>query len=145
MTDTVETAPTSLRGHPTAVFWIVSLLALFWNGFGVFDYVMTNMRDPAYIEQFPAEMIAQIDEFPYWVMAAWALGVFGGLIGSLMLLMRSRFAVYGFMASILGLAGSSFYQVSVGIAFDPMMLVIWLVAILLLVLSIRWHRAGVLR
>ena len=64
-------------------FWIVAILSLIWNAFGAFDYLMTNMRNGAYLANFPPEMITLIDEFPVWVIAAWAVGVWAALAGSI--------------------------------------------------------------
>ena len=129
--------------------WIVGTLSLFWNAFGAFDYTMTNMRNEGYLAQFPPEMMQMIDAFPIWVMAAWAFGVWGALAGSLLLLLRSRFAVHAFAVSLAGLAASTVYQI--GLPADETMplgfmnLVIWIIAIALLVYAMRQSRAGVLR
>lgn len=135
-----------------AWFWVAAVLSLLWNSFGCLDYTMTAMRNPTYLAQFPPEMIDFIDAFPTWAIAAWALGVWGALAGSLLLLLRSRWAVVAFGASLLGLALSTIYQVSadmpevmvtgVNLA---MTAVIWVVAVGLLWFSIRMRARGVLR
>ena len=33
-------------------FWVVAVLSLLWNAFGVFDYLMTQLGDEAYLAQF---------------------------------------------------------------------------------------------
>lgn len=132
-------------------FWIVSVVSLLWNAFGAFDYTMTNLRVPSYLAQFPPGMMDVIDAFPIWAMAAWALGVWGAIAGSLLLLMRSRFAVHAFAVSLAGLAASTVYQMgielpaemqSMGMTF--MNLVIWAGALFLLWYAVRQRKAGVL-
>jgi hypothetical protein len=132
--------------------WIVGVLSLLWNAFGAFDYVMTNIRDPGYLAQFPAEMIQILDEFPVWVTAAWAFGVWGALAGSILLLLRSRFAVHAFALSLAGLAASTAYQATLDMppAMETtgmmiMNLLIWAGAIVFLVYAIRMRKTGVLR
>lgn len=132
--------------------WIVAILSLIWNAFGAFDYLMTNLRNGAYLANFPPEMIALIDEFPVWVIAAWAVGVWGALAGSVLLLLRTRHAVYAFGLSILGLAASTGYMFGLDIpasmktpGMNAMNLAIWIVAVFLLLYSIRMFRMGVLR
>jgi hypothetical protein len=132
--------------------WIVGVISLLWNAFGCFDYVMTNIRDPGYIAQFPPEMIQILDEFPVWVMAAWAFGVWGAVVGSLLLLLRSRFAVHAFALSLAGLAASTAYQATLDMpaamkttGMMVMNLVIWAGAIVFLVYAMRMRKAGVLR
>jgi hypothetical protein len=124
-------------------------VSLFWNAFGAFDYTMTNIRNEGYLAQFPPEMMQVIDAFPVWVMAAWAFGVWGALAGSLLLLLRSRFAVHAFALSLAGLAASTVYQVMLpaeeSMPLGVMNLVIWVIAIALLYYAIRQRKAGVLR
>lgn len=132
--------------------WAVGLIGLLWNAGGAYDYVMTNIRDPAYIAAFSAETIQLIDEFPIWVMAAWAIGIWCAVAGSLLLLLRSRFAVHAFALSLAGLAASSAYQATLDlpaemttVGMTVMTVAIWAAAILLLVYALRMRKAGVLR
>jgi hypothetical protein len=144
-------AETQVAGTPIHL-WIVGVLSLLWNAFGAFDYTMTNTRNAAYLANFPPGMMDYIDAFPLWVMAAWALGVWGALLGSVLLLLRSRFAVLAFAVSLLGLAGSTVYQLGADIppgledmAMGPMTYVIWIIAIALLWYAWKQGKAGVLR
>jgi hypothetical protein len=90
--------------------WIVGILSLLWNSVGAFDYTATQYRIESYISQFTPEQLDYFYAFPTWVDAAWAVGVWGALLGSIFLLLRKSFAAWLFGASILGLAGSSFYN-----------------------------------
>lgn len=137
---------------PRRSFWIVAVLSLLWNAFGAVDYTLTNLRYAAYIRNFPVEAIQMIDAMPVWALSAWALGVWGALAGSLLLLIRSRFAVHAFAISLLGLAASSSYQFGLDLppslttpGMNAIMLVIWIVAIGLLLYALRMRRQGVLR
>lgn len=133
-------------------FWVIAIVSLLWNAFGAFDYVMTNTRNAAYLAQFPAEVMQMIDEFPVWVMAAWAFGVWGAVAGSILLLLRSRFAVHAFALSLAGLAASTAYQATLDmpeamktLSMTAMNVVIWIAAIFFLLYAIRMRRNGVLR
>lgn len=95
-----------------AHLWIVGVLATVWNAGGAFDYLMTQTGNEAYLAQFSAEERAWFDSFPAWVDAFWALGVWGGLLGSLLLLARRRFAVTAFLASLVGIFVGLGYQLS---------------------------------
>ncbi|MCB2059568.1 MAG: hypothetical protein R3E09_11480 [Novosphingobium sp.] len=132
--------------------WIVGVLSLIWNAFGAFDYLMTNMRNEAYLANFPPEVITMVDEFPAWIIAAWAVGVWLGLAGSILLLLRMRYAVHAFGLSILGLVATTGYMFGLDIpeslktpGTNAVNLMIWIVAVFLLLYSIRMHRTGVLR
>ena len=133
--------------------WIVGGFSLLWNAFGAFNYWVTQTRSPTVMAQLSKEQRAFIDNAPIWVDASWAFGVWGALAGSILLLMRSRFAVSAFILSLLGLAANSFYQLSLP---EPsphlntsgqvaLHLFIWAIAIGLLVYSIWVRRQGTLR
>jgi hypothetical protein len=92
--------------------WIVGVLALLWNGFGCFDYVMTKTADQTYLGKMPADTVAYLHSLPAWLTAMWALGVWGGLAGSLLLLMRSRYSVWAFGLSFIGAIVGLGYQMA---------------------------------
>jgi hypothetical protein len=97
--------------------WIVGILSLLWNAMGCFDYVMTRMRNTDYLSSAmpnvdPNAMLAWIDGFPIYAQIGWALGVWGGLLGSVLLLVRSRYAVWAYGISLLGAVVGLGYQIA---------------------------------
>jgi hypothetical protein len=108
---------TTAQGRTPVHLWIVGILALIWNGIGCYDYVMTRMRDTHNFESMmpgtdPNEVLAYIDSFPVWAQSGWAFGVWGGLIGAILLLMRSRYAVWAFVLSLIGAVLGLGYQIA---------------------------------
>jgi len=102
---------------PPVHLWIVGGLAVLWNGFGCFDYLMTRTRGAAYIETMMptidgAAMMAYIDGFPIWAAFAWGLGVWAGLAGSILLILRHRLAVPVLLASLVGALVGIGYQLA---------------------------------
>ena len=96
--------------------WIVGVLALLWNAIGAFDYLMTRMRNTDYLASMmptvdPNAMLAWIDGFPIWAQFGWGLGVWCGVAGAVLLLIRSRWAVPVFAASLLGAVMGLGYQI----------------------------------
>src|SRR5689334_15480964 len=96
--------------------WIVGVLALLWNGFGCYDYFMTRTRGAAYIEAMmpgydSAAIMDYINGFPIWASAGWGLGVWGGLLGAILLLMRHRHAVTALGLSMIGAIVGLGYQI----------------------------------
>ena len=69
--------------------WIVGALSLLWNCIGAADYTMTQTRNSAWLQGITAEQLAYLHDFPTWAVSAWALGVWGALAGSILLLLRS--------------------------------------------------------
>ncbi|HLE83884.1 MAG TPA: hypothetical protein VJG13_06065, partial [Thermoanaerobaculia bacterium] len=87
---TVAEAGASPRGRSRAPvhLWIVGVLALLWSAMGAFDYLATQTRWEPYVGQFTEEQLAYFYGFPAWVVAAWAIAVWGGLLASIALLLR---------------------------------------------------------
>jgi hypothetical protein len=95
--------------------WIVGILALLWNGFGCYDYFMTRTEGAAWINQMMHTtdgdaMMTYINAFPIWVSVAWGVGVWGGLLGAILLLLRNRQAVTVLGLSALGAVVGIGYQ-----------------------------------
>ena len=96
--------------------WIVGGLGTLWNAFGCYDYLMTRMRNTEYLASMmptvdPQVTLDWVDAFPFWAQFGWGLGVWMGLIGCLMLLMRHRWAVPVLGLSMLGAVVGLGYQI----------------------------------
>lgn len=95
--------------------WVVGVLAILWNGYGGYDYWMTRTENMDYLAKFgadPGSILDWIDSFPMWAQFGWGLGVWMGLLGSVLLLARSRWAVHALGLSLIGMALSFGYQFS---------------------------------
>jgi hypothetical protein len=147
-----DSTATSGKATPWQL-WLVGVLALLWNGMGALDYVMTETRNAAYMSKFTPEQLAYFYGFPAWVIACWALGVWGGVLGSILLLLRRRWAVPVFGVSLATMAVTFFHNFVLtnglqmmggagGVIFTA---VIFVVGIALLIYSRHLAGAGVLR
>ena len=133
--------------------WLVGALALIWNGIGAFDYVMTETRNTSYMSSFTPEQLAYFYAFPMWVVATWALSVWGGVLGAVLLLLRKRWAVPVFGISLVTMVLTTFHNfvLTNGIAIMGgtgglvLSAVIFAIAVALLVYARSLARAGVLR
>lgn len=111
MTST-EVAGASPAGRTPWHLWVVGSLSLPWNAFGCWDYWMTNTKGAAHLKEFGFTP-AQIEYFlamPAWMTAVWALGVWPSLLGSVLLLLRSKHAYPTFVGSTAFFALSLVYQ-----------------------------------
>lgn len=72
--------------------WIVGILGLLWNIGGVYDYLMTQTQNAAYMAKFTPEQLDYYYNFPMWATAAWAIAVWGSLAGTILILMRKKIA-----------------------------------------------------
>lgn len=77
---------------------------------GAFDYVMTQTRNGAYLSAFTPEQLEFFFAFPAWVNAAWAVAVWGGVLGCLLLLSRRRLAVWVFLTSLSAIVITAFHN-----------------------------------
>ena len=152
---TVAEAGLRPRGRSRAPIhlWIVGVLALLWTAMGCVDYLATQTRWEPYMNMgdFTEEQLAYFYGFPSWVVAAWAIAVWGGLLASIALLLRKSWAVWLFALSLLGLAGSTVYNFGLsegaaimGTTGTIFTVVIWIVSIFLLWYARDQAKKGVL-
>jgi hypothetical protein len=82
----------------------VAALGLVWNAFGLFQFVgsLQNTPESLMAMGMSAEQALVYSSYPAWMTAAFALGVVGGVVGSLLLVLRDRRATQVFLASLLG-------------------------------------------
>ena len=83
-------------------FWVVSILALIWNLLGVGSFIANVMTTPEALAALPADQANFYASTPAWAIAAFAVAVFGGTLGSLGLLLRKSWAKTLFIASLAG-------------------------------------------
>lgn len=130
--------------------WVIGIIALLWNGFGTVDFTATITRFEPWVSQYPPAMMDYIYALPLWNWIGWGLGTWGGVIGSILLLMRNKLAVWAYALSLLGAAGSNAITL-----FDPppaevganaaLTITIIAIAALLLAYAMWLKRKGVLR
>jgi hypothetical protein len=149
----------AVSARTPAHLWIVGILSFLWNCFGAYDYTMTKTQGAKYIATTMPGVdanaaLAWIESMPIYAQAGWAMGVWLGLLGSVLLLMRSRWAVWSFGLSLVGAVLSLGYQLLLappmpGATQNPMMkvmpLVILAVAVALFFYARAMDRKGVLR
>lgn len=92
-------------------FWLISVVALLWNVGGAINYLMqTNLE---IVATMPETHRAIIEGRPAWATGGFAIGVFGGAIGCLLLLFRKSTAFYVFIASLLGIIVTMMHTIMV--------------------------------
>ncbi len=148
MSETEETRAQRTPWH----LWVVGGIALLWSAMGAMDYVMTQTKDEAYMSGFTPEQLSFFYGLPAWVVAAWALGVWGGVLGALLLLARRRFAVWVFLVSLIAVVIMTFrnYILSngmevIGDAFSlGFTAVIFLIALALFLYARAMHKQDII-
>ena len=90
--------------------WVIGIVGCLWSAMGAFDYVMTQTRNADYAGSFTPQQLEYFYGFPAWVVALWAIAVWGGVIGSILLLLRKSIAVWVFLVSFLAMAVTAFHN-----------------------------------
>jgi hypothetical protein len=98
------------KNKPTTGFWVVSVLALLWNVMGVMAYLQQAYNTEEYRANFNEAQLAIIDATPAWATAAFAIAVFAGIIGCVLLLLRKKLAKTLFIISFLGIVVQNAYS-----------------------------------
>lgn len=88
--------------RPGSFRWI-ALLALVWNLIGLAMFYIQVTMDGEQLLKLPEAQRAVYLATPGWVNLAFAFAVIGGVLGSLCLLLRRRWAVPMFAISLLAL------------------------------------------
>lgn len=88
--------------------WLVGALALLWNGFGAFDFTSTVLKGEDHLRAMGMgdQMISYFNSLPSWTYVAWGVGVWGGVIGAVLLLLRKRLSELAFALSMIGAVAS---------------------------------------
>ena len=97
------TTSTPVAKHP---LWFKGLAraGLAWNLFGVVQFAMSLQATPESLMQsgLSAEQAQVMTSYPAWMTLAFAIGTFGGLIGTALLIARHRAASGVLAASLAG-------------------------------------------
>ncbi len=81
-------------------FWVFGAVGLIFNLAGCMNYV--TQMNAEMVASMPDVYRAIVESRPAWGTAAFAVAVFGGALGCILLLLRKSVAVYAFVASLVG-------------------------------------------
>jgi hypothetical protein len=124
---------------PHFSFWIIAAVGLLWNLMGCLNYIMQANADA--VAQMPELYQAIIAARPAWATAAFAIAVFGGAVGCILLLLRRRVASAAFVVSLIAIAGHSVFTLRLAGA-APSLVMVVLVGVALLWYSSIARRSG---
>jgi ribose/xylose/arabinose/galactoside ABC-type transport system permease subunit len=91
--------------------WLVGVIAVLFNAIGVFDFVMSKTQGASYMASAgmtPAQ-IAHYQGMPMWMSVVWAVGVWGAILGSVLILLRNKLALPIFVVSLAAFLVSLLY------------------------------------
>lgn len=85
---------------PPRSYWIISGLALLWNLVGVAAYVGQVTMTAEALDALPEAQRVMIENTPVWATSAFATATTAGVLGCLLLIVRSSWAVPMFLLSL---------------------------------------------
>jgi hypothetical protein len=98
-------------------FWAISAVALVWNLMGVINFFI--QMNPDMIVSYRDSERAIIEGRPVWATGSFVIAVFGGALGSILLLLRKSAAYYLFIASLVGVVVTMIHTLGICIDFGP--------------------------
>ena len=128
---------------------VFAWLMVLWNGIGVAAFFSQIMMTPEMIAQLPEAQQAVYRDIPVWSYSAYALAVFGGLTGSILLALGKKLAFPVLVISLAGVIVQQYYNFVVidaisimGWGIVVMPVIVTSIALLLVLISQRGVRAG---
>ncbi|WP_324754114.1 hypothetical protein [Roseovarius sp. Pro17] len=110
-------------------FWVIAGLGLIWYAMGCVNFFM--QMSPDMLASYPESHRVIVEGRPVWATAGFALAVFGGALGSLLLLLRKSAAFYVFIAALVGVIVQLIHSLKSGAdlsAFDMLSIILMPVA-----------------
>ena len=80
--------------------WVIGTVALIFNVMGCINFL--SQMDAESVSALPQQYRALVEARPAWATVAFAIAVFGGALGGILLLLRKSAAIYVFVASLFG-------------------------------------------
>jgi hypothetical protein len=94
--------------------------AIAWNLIGVMQYLAHVSTTPEQLAALPMAQRDLLMAMPAWVDGAFAVAVFAGTIGSILLLLKKAWALHLFLLSMLGVLVQNYYSFVMSDAIEVM-------------------------
>lgn len=98
-------------------FWPLAIGSLLWNLIGVMNFLYTVTLNPETLAVMPESERTLYTDIPFLVNASFALAVFFGTLGSVLLLTRRAISVSAFLVSLVAIV----LQIGFGLWLTPML------------------------
>ena len=121
-------------------FWTIGAVALIWNVMGVMNFFM--QMNAGMLASMPETHRAIIEGRPAWATGGFAIAVFGGALGCLLLLLRKSASFYLFIASLLGVIVTTIHTIGAAgstVDFSPVEISMMIVMPLAVAAFLIWY------
>ena len=102
MTDNASKAPTWFK--------VVAIIAFIWNLFGVMAYLIQVTMSDETLATLPPEQVEVLQNTPAWATAGYALAVWAGALGTLMLILKKKLATPLLLLSLIGIVIQQYHS-----------------------------------
>ena len=118
-------------------FWAVAVVGLVWNAMGAMNFVM--QMDADRLSTYPESHRALIENRPIWATGGFAVAVFGGVLGCLLLLFKKSIAYHVFIASLLGVIVAMIHTFGSPIEFSAFEVVLTILMPVVVAAFLIWY------
>ncbi len=118
-------------------FWVISTIMLIWNVMGCINFLM--QMNPEMINAYRETEQAIISGRPLWATIAFAVAVFGGALGCLLLMLKKSVAFYFFIVSLLGVIITMIHTLGVDTQFSMAELVGFVLMPIVVAVFLIWY------
>lgn len=132
---------TNVSNRPGTGFWILGIAALIWNLMGVFAFIAQMNMTPEMLEVLPEAERKLYENVPSWVNIVFAIAVFGGALGSLLLLLKKKIATPVFILSLVAVIIQMMYNLFMSRAsevYGPGAMIM-LIMVLFIAIYLAWY------
>ena len=94
-------------------FWVVAVFFLLWNLMGVSSFFTHTFISNEVLDALPIAEKELYESYPLWTKIVFAIGIFGGLLGSIGLVLKKKWSKLSFIISLCAIIPQMIYNVFV--------------------------------
>ena len=96
---------------PNPIFWVIGIIALLWNAMGVDAYIQQAYNTERHQAMYPdPKQLEIVNNLPSWLTAIFAIAVFSGLLGCILMLFKKKMANLFFKLSLFAVSVQTIYN-----------------------------------
>ncbi|MCY4336231.1 MAG: hypothetical protein OXC60_16365 [Litoreibacter sp.] len=117
---------------PPFMFWAIAVVGLLWNLIGCWNYIVQT--NPDAVAQMPDIYRLIVEQRPGWATAGFAISIYGGAVGAILMLLRRKISTGLLAVSLLGSLVTFYFTYRV-LGIEPATLSAVLMSVALLVFA----------